>query len=107
VVLAALTGTLVGIPAEGAACMARSGAETIALVELYTAEGCDSCPPADRWLSTAFPADGVSKGAVALAFQVDYWARLGWRDRFAQPAFTKRQHAAMLVNRSGLSTRRR
>lgn len=73
-------------PAE-AACRAESGPHTATLVELYTSEGCDSCPPADRWLSTL----GETAGIVPLAFHVDYWDQLGWRDRFASPAFTQRQ----------------
>ncbi|MEO7852375.1 MAG: DUF1223 domain-containing protein [Rubrivivax sp.] len=57
------------------------------LIELYTSEGCSSCPPADRWLSKLKDRDDV----VALAFHVDYWDRLGWKDRFASPAYTERQ----------------
>ena len=57
------------------------------MVELYTSEGCNSCPPADRWLSK-LKADPT---VVALAFHVDYWDRLGWKDRFASAAFTARQ----------------
>ena len=70
-------------------CSAKSGATVPAVVELYTSEGCNSCPPADRWLSTLKGRDGV----VALAFHVDYWDSLGWKDRFAQPQFTQRQNA--------------
>jgi hypothetical protein len=60
-------------------------------VELYTSEGCSSCPPADRWLS------GLKGRAdvVALSFHVDYWDRLGWRDRFAHPDYTRRQSELM------------
>jgi hypothetical protein len=68
-------------------CSARSGATVTPVVELYTSEGCNSCPPADRWLSR-LKADGRM---VALAWHVDYWDRLGWTDRFASPAFTQRQ----------------
>ena len=68
-------------------CSARSAAGVTPLVELYTSEGCNSCPPADRWLSS-LKADA---GVVALAFHVDYWDRLGWKDRFASPAYTQRQ----------------
>ncbi len=71
-------------------CSAQSGATVPAVVELYTSEGCNSCPPADRWLSALKGRDGV----VALAFHVDYWDSLGWKDRFAQPQFTQRQNAS-------------
>jgi hypothetical protein len=75
-------------PAHAAqVCSVRSAATVTPVVELYTSEGCSTCPPADRWLS------GVKADApvVALAFHVDYWDRLGWKDRFASPAFTQRQ----------------
>lgn len=75
--------------AAAATCSARSGATVPAVIELYTSEGCNSCPPADRWLSGLKERDGV----VALAFHVDYWDSLGWKDRFAQPQFTQRQNA--------------
>jgi hypothetical protein len=71
-------------------CTAHSGAQRAALVELYTSEGCDSCPPADQWLSRlgrGTPASAV----VPLALHVDYWDSLGWHDRFAQHRFTDRQ----------------
>jgi len=68
-------------------CSARSGASITPVVELYTSEGCNSCPPADQWLSRVKAEPGV----VALAFHVDYWDRLGWKDRFASPAYTQRQ----------------
>ena len=70
-------------------CSARSGAAVPAIVELYTSEGCSSCPPADRWLTALKGRPDV----VALAFHVDYWDSLGWKDRFAQPQFTQRQNA--------------
>jgi hypothetical protein len=70
-------------------CQARSGAQQVPLVELYTSEGCNSCPPADRWLSTLRAQPGV----LAAAFHVDYWDQLGWPDRFGQPAFSARQRA--------------
>lgn len=58
------------------------------VVELYTSEGCSSCPPADRWLSTLKNRPDV----LALAFHVNYWDRLGWPDRFASREATERQH---------------
>ena len=64
------------------ACTAASTRLVAPVVELYTSEGCNSCPPADRWLSK-LKADPT---VVALAFHVDYWDRLGWKDRFASAA---------------------
>ncbi len=78
---------------SGAECRAASPDHSVALIELYTSEGCDSCPPADRWLSALDLAPATR--AVALAFHVDYWDRLGWRDRFGSAAFTQRQHEQM------------
>jgi hypothetical protein len=76
------------------ACAARSGATMPPVVELYTSEGCNSCPPADRWLSKL----KADPGVVALAFHVDYWDRLGWKDRFASAAFTARQAEQQATN---------
>ncbi|MEM6488207.1 MAG: DUF1223 domain-containing protein [Pseudomonadota bacterium] len=59
------------------------------LVELFTSQGCSSCPPADRLLGTVIERGDV----VALSFHVDYWDYLGWRDTFADPAYTRRQFA--------------
>jgi len=70
-------------------CSSRSGATVPAVIELYTSEGCSSCPPAEHWLSALKGRDDV----VALAFHVDYWDGLGWKDRFSQPQFTQRQNA--------------
>jgi hypothetical protein len=68
----------------------RSGPQTNALVELYTSEGCSSCPPADRWLSSL----KSEPRTVALAFHVSYWDYIGWKDRFADERFTRRQREA-------------
>ena len=75
------------VAAADATCSAKAGLRMPTLVELYTSEGCDSCPPADRWLSKLKGKPDL----VALAFHVDYWDRLGWKDRFASPAYTQRQ----------------
>src|SRR5579859_1713536 len=75
--------------ATPAACVAHSSASTPHLIELYTSEGCSSCPPAEAWIGTLPPAQ-----ALALAFHVDYWDDLGWRDGFAQPQFTRQQRLA-------------
>jgi hypothetical protein len=66
------------------------------VIELYTSEGCSSCPPADQWLSTL-----KGKPVVAQAFHVAYWDYIGWIDRFTNPAFTARQKE--VAARSGLS----
>ena len=90
--LCACAAAAIAAPANARAssvCSAQSGATVPAVVELYTSEGCSSCPPADRWLSGLKGRPGV----VALAFHVDYWDSLGWKDRFAQPQFTQRQNA--------------
>ena len=68
-------------------CSAHSATTVTPVVELYTSEGCNSCPPADKWLSRLKDDPLV----VALAFHVDYWDRLGWKDRFASAAYTQRQ----------------
>ena len=78
------------VPAAAyAQCRATSPDFTIALIELYTSEGCDSCPPADRWFSKMALGPTTARSAT-LAFHVDYWDRLGWRDRFGNAAFTAR-----------------
>ena len=63
------------------------------LLELFTSEGCSSCPPAEAWLSKLKDAPGLWQNFVPLAFHVDYWDRLGWRDPFASKAWTARQYA--------------
>ena len=61
------------------------------LVELFTSEGCSSCPPADRWLSTLKRDKRLWKSVFPIAFHVDYWDYIGWPDRFAQPNHSQRQ----------------
>jgi hypothetical protein len=78
----------VSATAVAQSCSAQSTAQPPALVELYTSEGCSSCPPADHWLSALKGRSDV----LALAFHVNYWDRLGWPDRFATAAITERQH---------------
>lgn len=77
-----------------ASCTARSGPQRVPLLELYTSEGCSSCPPADRWAST-LPALALdATRVVTLAYHVDYWNDLGWEDPFAQARYTERQRFA-------------
>ena len=61
------------------------------LIELFTSEGCSSCPPAEKWLSTLKSNPDLWKKIVPVAFHIDYWNHLGWRDRFSKPEFTSRQ----------------
>nr|MBA3539690.1 DUF1223 domain-containing protein [Deltaproteobacteria bacterium] len=64
------------------------------VLELFTSQGCSSCPPADRLLSTLAKQGEVAGRPLApLAFHVDYWDGLGWADPHARAAWTQRQHA--------------
>ena len=66
---------------------ARAANAQPTVVELFTSQGCSSCPPANANLATISDRPGV----LALSFSVTYWDQLGWKDTFAQPAFTARQ----------------
>jgi hypothetical protein len=82
-----------------------SGPQQVALVELYTSEGCSSCPPAEAWLSRCKNEPGLWKQFVPVAFHVDYWDRLGWPDRFSSRRWTERQsHYAALWNGESIYT---
>ncbi len=72
-------------------CSAGSPAHRVALVELFTSEGCSSCPPADRWLSSLAGRGFGFDRVVPLALHVGYWDYIGWKDPYADPAFTERQ----------------
>src|SRR5258706_2389689 len=78
--------------AAASMCTAHSPAHRVALVELYSSEGCNSCPPADRWFGQ-WKDSGAAQGVVPLALHVDYWNSLGWTDRFSQHRFTERQQS--------------
>lgn len=82
-----VAGALMAPNAQAQGCRAESGDQVPVVVELYTSEGCNSCPPADRWLSSLKDRPGV----LAAAFHVDYWDRLGWKDRFADARHSARQ----------------
>jgi hypothetical protein len=69
----------------------ESGPQQVALLELYTSEGCSSCPPAEAWLSRLKDDSNLWKSFVPVAYHVDYWNRLGWTDRYSSPQWTERQ----------------
>ncbi len=80
------------------ACTAQSSATVTPVIEVYTSEGCSSCPPADVWASNL--KDSAAQGkAVVQAFHVGYWDYIGWVDRFASPAHTTRQREIASINK--------
>lgn len=95
-----LTAISTALPATGfAACDAHSGPKTAALIELYTSEGCSSCPPADRQLSNLRQALDPAAEVVPLALHVGYWDYIGWKDGYAQDAFGERQSWLVHANK--------
>ena len=79
--------------ARGGDATFESGRARTHLIELFTSEGCSSCPPAEAWLSKLKDEPRLWRDFVPLAFHVDYWDRLGWRDPFAARQWTARQYA--------------
>lgn len=77
----------ISLLALGALLPAALPAAPPQVIELYQSQGCSSCPPANAVLSTIADRPDI----IALNFAVTYWDRLGWKDSFAQPAFTRRQ----------------
>jgi hypothetical protein len=97
-VLILATAAAVSIPASSDRTIARH----IVVAELFTSEGCSSCPPADALLqqiASQSPVDRVE--VIGLEEHVDYWDRLGWRDPFSSATFTNRQSEYARVFRSG------
>ncbi|HVC37110.1 MAG TPA: DUF1223 domain-containing protein [Gammaproteobacteria bacterium] len=76
-----------------------SGVTRVSLLELYTSEGCSSCPPAEGWFSTLTDDKRLWTQLVPVAFHVDYWDDLGWRDPFDSHTYSERQQR--LANRVG------
>jgi hypothetical protein len=70
-----------------------SGPARVHVIELFTSEGCSSCPPADEWLGNLRDQRGLWTDFVPLGWHVDYWNQLGWPDRFSTKEFTAREYA--------------
>ena len=81
----------VAVAAGDAPLSIRSGPARTSLVELFTSEGCSSCPPAERRLAALKDEPGLWRDFVPVAWHVDYWDGLGWPDRFASADNTRRQ----------------
>src|SRR5450432_1306595 len=81
--------TFIAVPPAAGACTVNSTAERMHLVELYSSEGCDSCPPAERWMSSL----RTHADVAGLEFHVDYWDNADWRDPYSQHAFSAHQDA--------------
>ena len=69
----------------------KSGNKQVALIELYTSQGCSSCPPADKYLNNLKNEPGLWSEFVPIAFHVDYWDYLGWKDSFSKAEYSDRQ----------------
>ena len=77
----------------------KSPTSQVSLIELYTSEGCSSCPPADHWLTTLLEKDNLWSDFVPVAFHVDYWDYIGWKDVYAKKKFSERQRLYSLEYR--------
>jgi hypothetical protein len=94
---------LVALPVLASAQKADSGTRRHALVELYTSEGCSSCPPAEAWLRAEEPALAAAS-AIPIELHVDYWNEIGWVDAYSSPRYTERQHELAQRSRGELYT---
>ena len=79
--------------ADAVSFAAESAEEKVAVLELYTSEGCSSCPPAEEFVSTLARSDHYARNVIPLAFHVTYWDYIGWRDPYAKAVFDDRQYA--------------
>lgn len=92
-------------PAYSEPLVIKSGPYQTAVLELYTSEGCSSCPPADEWLAQITKMSASELDVLPLAFHVDYWDYIGWKDEFADPSYTQRQrHLGRLNRQSSIYT---
>jgi len=90
--------TIAGSAVGAGSCEARSGPQTAALIELYTSEGCSSCPPAEEALGNLPELLGADAQGYGLALHVDYWDYIGWRDPWAQEIFSERHRRMVFAN---------
>jgi hypothetical protein len=86
-----LVSILAAVTARGGDVVFESKPVRTHLIELFTSEGCSSCPPAEAWLSNLKSEPRLWQDFVPLAFHVTYWDHLGWRDPFASDKWTERQ----------------
>ena len=77
---------------------AQSPKNRVVLLELYTSEGCSSCPPAEKWLSSLKDSGVSSQQLIPLAFHVTYWDYIGWQDQFASERHDQRQRRTARYN---------
>jgi hypothetical protein len=85
-------------------CSAAPVASAPVVVELFTSQGCSSCPSADELLSTWGRQGFLAGELIPLSFNVDYWNYLGWRDLFSAPSFSARQRRYAAALGSGVYT---
>lgn len=90
---------LFSIAAQAKTCSVKSPAHRVALLELYTSEGCSSCPPADQWLSRLESQGLDNNKVVPLSLHVDYWNYIGWKDPYSSSQYTSRQRDIASRNR--------
>lgn len=85
--------SLSGVSVGFSEVVVESGPQKTSLLELYTSEGCSSCPPAEKWMASLLNHPGLWSNFVPIVFHVNYWDHLGWKDPFATGKFTARQRA--------------
>lgn len=90
--MSAMAAMVIGSASRGALFEQKSDETKTSLLELYSSEGCNSCPPAEEWFGRLKENPGLWKDVVPVAFHVDYWDNLGWPDRFARKEYTARQY---------------
>jgi len=84
----------------------KSGQNRVNIIELYTSEGCSSCPRADKWLSSLKNNDEVFKKFIPMAFHVTYWDFIGWKDTFGEVKHDNRQryYSSNIWNKNAVYT---